>query len=75
MRQTTADWIRSVQNLLITGATGCGKTWLGCALAHQAARSGFSVLYTRAGWSNCPNSSGNFSCGCRGLTQQHFRVP
>ena len=43
------DWIRNAQNLLITGATGCGKTWLACALAHQAARSGFSVLYARAG--------------------------
>jgi DNA replication protein DnaC len=43
------DWIRHTQNLLITGATGCGKTWLACALAHQAARCGFSVLYTRAG--------------------------
>jgi DNA replication protein DnaC len=43
------DWIRNAHNLLITGATGCGKTWLACALAHQAARSGFSVLYVRAG--------------------------
>ena len=43
------DWLRNAQNLLITGATGCGKTWLGCALAHQAARQGFSVLYVRAG--------------------------
>lgn len=43
------DWIRNAQNLLMTGATGCGKTWLACALAHQAARSGFSVLYVRAG--------------------------
>lgn len=43
------DWLRNAQNLLITGATGCGKTWLGCALAHQAARAGFSVLYVRAG--------------------------
>ena len=42
------DWLRHGQNLLITGATGCGKTWLACALAHQAARSGFSVFYTRA---------------------------
>ena len=42
------DWLRRAQNLLVTGATGCGKTWLACALAHQAARSGFSVLYTRA---------------------------
>ena len=42
------DWLRHGQSLLITGATGCGKTWLACALAHRAARSGFSVLYTRA---------------------------
>jgi DNA replication protein DnaC len=44
----TGDWIRHGRNVLITGATGCGKTWLGCALAQQAARQGFSVLYTRA---------------------------
>jgi DNA replication protein DnaC len=42
------DWLRNAQNLTITGMTGCGKTWLACALAHQAARAGFSVLYTRA---------------------------
>jgi len=34
--------------VLITGATGVGKTWLACALAQQAARLGFSVLYARA---------------------------
>ena len=42
------DWLRSARNLLISGATGSGKTWLSCALAHQAARCGFSVLYVRA---------------------------
>jgi len=42
------DWLRHARNLLITGATGSGKTWLACALAHQAARSGFSALYVRA---------------------------
>ena len=41
------DWLRHARNLLITGATGCGKTWLAWALAHQAARAGFSVLYVR----------------------------
>ena len=44
----SGDWLRHAQNCLISGATGSGKTWLACALGTQAARSGFSVLYTRA---------------------------
>ncbi|MCL4748187.1 MAG: IS21-like element helper ATPase IstB [Burkholderiaceae bacterium] len=42
------DWLRHGHNVLITGATGVGKTWLACALAQQAARLGFTVLYMRA---------------------------
>jgi len=42
------DWLRHGRNVLITGATGTGKTWLACALAQQAARLGFTVLYARA---------------------------
>ena len=45
---TSCDWIRQHQNLLIHGATGCGKTFLACALAHQACRQGLSALYLRA---------------------------
>ncbi|MGH9520937.1 MAG: IS21-like element helper ATPase IstB [Terriglobales bacterium] len=45
---TSCDWIRSGQNLIIHGATGCGKTFLGCAFAHQACRQGLSALYLRA---------------------------
>ena len=43
-----SNWVRQGHNVLITGATGVGKTWLACALAQQAARAGFSVLYVRA---------------------------
>lgn len=41
------DWIRQGQSLLLTGATGVGKTWLACALGQHACRQGFSVLYQR----------------------------
>jgi DNA replication protein DnaC len=41
------DWVRHARTLLVTGATGTGKTWLACALARQAARCGFTVLYAR----------------------------
>lgn len=40
-------WIDQHLNLLITGKTGVGKTYLGCALAHQACREGYTVLYRR----------------------------
>ena len=44
----SCDWIRANQSVLIHGATGSGKTYLACALAHQACRQGMSALYVRA---------------------------
>ena len=43
----TCDWVRNAHNILLIGATGLGKTWLGCALAQHACRQGFSALYVR----------------------------
>lgn len=41
------QWIRKQLNLLITGPTGVGKTWIACALAHKACRDGFTAQYRR----------------------------
>ncbi len=40
-------WIREHQNVIIVGATGVGKSFIACALAHQACRQGFRALYRR----------------------------
>jgi DNA replication protein DnaC len=45
----SCEWIRSRDNLLITGPTGVGKTFLACALAQKACREGYSVEYARTG--------------------------
>ncbi len=42
------DWIDAHDNLVITGPTGVGKSWLACALGHKACRDNRSVLYVRA---------------------------
>src|SRR4030043_245193 len=40
-------WIKDSNNLLITGPTGTGKTFLACALAQKACREGYTVQYVR----------------------------
>lgn len=43
----TGNWVTDHQNVLLTGPTGVGKTYLACALANQACRQGVSALYFR----------------------------
>jgi DNA replication protein DnaC len=41
-------WVAEHQNVLVTGMTGTGKTYVACALAQQACRKGYRALYRRA---------------------------
>jgi len=47
LRLMSCEWIRQGQSILITGATGSGKSYLACALGHQACRHGLAVRYFR----------------------------
>jgi len=41
------DYINKNRNIIITGSTGAGKTYLACSLGNSACRGGFSSLYIR----------------------------
>lgn len=47
MKLASCEWVAEHLNVLITGATGLGKTFLACALAHKACREGYSSHYVR----------------------------
>ena len=44
----SAQWITHHRNVLLTGPTGVGKSYIACALGNLAARLGYTVLYLRA---------------------------
>jgi len=45
---STSSWIKEHHNLVITGLTGVGKSFIACALAHKACLDGYTSLYLRA---------------------------
>ena len=47
----SAQWLLNHRNVLLTGPTGVGKSYIACALGNLAARSGYTVLV-----SSCPKT-------------------
>jgi DNA replication protein DnaC len=45
----SGSWVTNSHNLIVTGPTGVGKSWLACALANSALRAGHTAYYIRAG--------------------------
>lgn len=43
----TCRWVEEHHNVLVTGPTGVGKTYVACALAQQACRNGYRTTYRR----------------------------
>lgn len=43
----TCHWVQTGRNIIMTGPTGIGKTWLACALSNRVCREGLSALYYR----------------------------
>jgi len=47
MSLASCRWVHDNRGVLISGATGAGKTWLSCALGHKVCMEGYTVLYKR----------------------------
>ena len=43
-----SEWVKQKHNILLVGPTGIGKSWIGCALAEQACRDGFTALHRKS---------------------------
>jgi DNA replication protein DnaC len=47
IKLSDCSYVKKGQTILITGSSGCGKSFIACALAREACNHGFSALYLR----------------------------
>jgi DNA replication protein DnaC len=47
LKLNDCQWVKKSLNILITGPTGVGKSWIACALAQKACREGYTAWYQR----------------------------
>ncbi len=47
LKFVSGDWIKEHQNIIVTGSTGAGKTYLACAIGQAVCRAGYTVQYVR----------------------------
>jgi DNA replication protein DnaC len=47
LKLSDCEWVKKSLNILITGPTGVGKSWIACALAQKACREGYTAWYQR----------------------------
>jgi DNA replication protein DnaC len=47
LKLQSVEWLESSRNVLLTGPTGVGKSYLACAAGQWACRQGYSTLYSR----------------------------
>jgi DNA replication protein DnaC len=69
----SSRWVAMRQSILLTGATGSGKSWMACALGNKACRDGYSVVYRRTSLLldelNAARAEGNYALALQRLAR------
>lgn len=72
------DWINRKENILLSGSTGTGKTWMACAIGHAMVRQGVTVKYLRTNpvleQMRVAHLDGTISKLRRALTKPHLLI-
>jgi DNA replication protein DnaC len=78
LRLSSCDWLNRAENLVITGATGVGKSFVACALGHQACLNGFKVFYFNTvkllGKLKFAKADGTYAKELKAIQHQHLII-